>query len=216
MGNLNIFLSTFTGNQPNLTAVPASPANAEHTQLLLVAGGDEAAFRQLYEKWHPKVYSLAMYLTRSPFMSEEITQEVFVKIWNNRHQLTEIEYLASWIRTITRNTIINYLKAKAREKLALHDYLIAQPAHSEETADAVREREYSRLFREAIEHLPQQQKKVWRLTKEDGMTLAQAADEMNITRNTAKEHLARAMNTIRKKLDAHIELVVTAAINLFL
>ncbi len=69
-----------------------------------------------------KVYSLSMYLTRSAFMSEEITQEVFVKVWNNRHQLTSINYFNSWIRTIARNTILNYIKTKAREQLALQHY----------------------------------------------------------------------------------------------
>ncbi len=193
-------------------------SNSYQEQVLLqrVSEGDETAFRQVYDAWHAKVYSLSMYLTRSAFMSEEITQEVFVKLWNSRGQLATVNYFSSWIRTIARNTIINYLKVKAREQLALLQYQGVQPDHSNETAGAVLDREYARLFRQVIDDLPPQQKKVWQLTRESGMTLAQAAQEMGITRHTAKEHLSRAMNTIRARLDGHIELVVTAAMTLFL
>ncbi len=54
------------------------------------------------------------------------------------------------------------------------------------------------------------------LTRESGLTLAEAADEMGVSRHTAKEHLSRAVHTIRNKLDGHIEVMVLAAIPLFL
>lgn len=192
------------------------PVYNEKELLEQVARADESAFRQVYDTWHPKVYSLSMYLTRSAFMSEEITQEVFVKVWNNRHQLTSINYFNSWIRTIARNTILNYIKTKAREQLALQHYRGAMTDQTNETAEGIREREFAKLLHQIIDHLPAQQKKVWMLTRESGLTLAQAADEMGVSRHTAKEHLSRAVHTIRNKLDGHIEVMVLAAIPLFL
>lgn len=176
---------------------------------------EELLFRALYDQWHAKIYSLSMHVTRSAFMSEEITQDVFLKLWNQRSHLAQIEHLPAWIRTVTINTTINYLRKKAREQLLLKNYLEQAPGEADDAFRGIRERELSQLLQGIVNELSPQQQKVWELTRVAGMTLEQAAVEMGITRNTAKEHLARAVKTIRSRMDGHIELMVTAAVGLF-
>ncbi|MGN6416919.1 MAG: RNA polymerase sigma factor [Pseudobacter sp.] len=177
---------------------------------------EELVFREIYDQWHARIYSLSMYVTRSAFMSEEITQDVFLKLWNQRSSLAQIEHLPAWIRTITINTTINYLRKKAREQLLLKNYLEQAHEQTDDGFQGLRERELAGLLQGIVKDLSPQQQKVWELTRGGGMTLEQAAIEMGITRNTAKEHLARAIKTIRSRMDGHIELMVTAAVGLFL
>ncbi|QEC45108.1 RNA polymerase sigma factor [Pseudobacter ginsenosidimutans] len=177
---------------------------------------EELFFRQLYDAWNARVYSLAFYLTKSSFMSEEIAQEVFVKIWKNKDKLAQIEHLSAWIRTIVQNTTISYLRKAAREKLLITNYALNLPDHSNDTLDGVREKELASFLQSILNNLSPQQRKVYELTRIAGLTLPEAAEKMGVTRHTAKEHLVRALKVIRNKLDGHIELVVTAAIPLFL
>lgn len=181
-----------------------------------VAKGDESAFRVLFDRHRQKIYNLAMYLTRSEVHSEEILQDVFMKVWKNRAQLNEIIYFNAWLRTIARNTTTNYLKSLAREKLALGKLQRNQSTDKNATEYEMLEKQYKQLLEEAIAQLPPQQKRVYLLSRTGGLRYELIAAEMGITVNTTKEHLKKALGSIRGYLDKRIELIVAAAILLYL
>ena len=89
-----------------------------------VSEGDAIAFRQLFDHYRNKIYSLGMYLTRSETLSEEIVQDVFLKVWEKREELTGINYFNAWLRTVAKNTCSNYLRSLAMEKIALSRFAL--------------------------------------------------------------------------------------------
>ncbi len=191
----------------------------EHNEkklLHLVAKSDETAFRELFDLYRDRIYSLGMYLTRSEIVSEEIVQDVFIKVWEKREQLLSIEYFNAWLRTVARNICSNYLRSMAIEKLALKTYTAAIPSSNESPENTIIEKEQEQLLNTAILNLPPQQKKVYLLSRQGGKKQEEIAREMNISIYTVKEYMKLAQRSVRQHLENYIDKTVLLAVMLYL
>ena len=188
----------------------------ENDLLVQVSQGNEYAFRQLYDKYHNKIYSLGMYLTRSEMLSEEIVQDVFMKIWEKRDQLEGINYFNSWFRTVTRNTCSNYLRSLAMEKLVMNRYALQNNSETPSPENDVIAKEYQQIIDAAIRQLPPQQKKVYLLSRQGGKKQAEIAHELNISIYTVKEYMKLAQRSIRQHLESNLDVSILLAIVIFL
>ena len=180
--------------------------------LLRVSKGDEIAFRQLYDQYRKKIYTLGLYLTKSDSMAQEIVQDVFMKIWEKRIQLKEIDYFNAWLRTIARNTASNYLRDRAIEKLGLARLAAKVTGHDNVTENDVADKEYEQLMEAAIRQLPPQQQKVYILHRQQGLKHEQIAEQLGIGLFMSKKHMKLALRSIRKYLGDHFDTVVLLAI----
>ena len=186
--------------------------NDEVRLLLSVSRGDELAFRILFDRYRDRVYSLAMYLTRSDCFSVDIVQEVFVKVWVNRKELADVKYFNAWLRTIARNTIKNYLRGMARERVALQDISVITTRSVPSSENSLVEKHYQQKLLEAIERLPPQQKRVYLLSRQAGLKNIEIATQMNISIYTVKEYLAKALNALRGQLASKLNVILLAGI----
>jgi len=174
--------------------------------LAKAAEGNEAAFRVLFDKYHQKIYSFALHLTRSRFLAEDITQEVFVKIWLKRQDLAGINFFYSYLKVVSRNVGLNYLNRIAHEKLILR-YIESTSPHSDHaTEHTVLSNEYRQILDNVIEQLPEQQKRVYLLSRQDGLKYEEIAVEMEISRNTVNEYMKKALLFIRSQLHRQLNL----------
>ena len=73
----------------------------------LLSEGDEKAFREVYELYHQKIFAVGFYLTSSRTVAQDITQDVFLKIWNLRQELTSVKNFDAWLRTLVKNHTYN-------------------------------------------------------------------------------------------------------------
>jgi RNA polymerase sigma-70 factor (family 1) len=199
-----------------LLALDNNKLYEEKALLMEVSQGDEKAFRRLFDQYRQKIYSLSMHLTRSDVLSEEIVQDVFMKVWTNRNQLIQLDYFNAWLRTIARNTIISYLRSLTREKLALNKMEVVSENSSSPTEDIMIEKEYRQILEEAIKKLPPQQKKAYLLSRQAGLKNEEIARQMGISIYTVKEYLHLALRFIRGYLDTRLELMIFTALALYL
>lgn len=157
-----------------------------------------------------------MYLTHSEYISEEITQEVFVKIWTSRKQLESVEFFNAYLRTIASHVTSNYLKRLANERIILQK-MANEAEHSSETTDnTIIYNEYQAILEQAIQSLPPQQKKVYILSRHEGLKQDDIAKMMNLSPYTVKEYMKIALHTIRKFVGGRIELAIIIAIQIFI
>jgi RNA polymerase sigma-70 factor (family 1) len=172
-------------------------AYTEPSLLIRIAEGDEQAFTDIFHRYRNKIFSIALRITSSEEVAEEIVLDVFLKVWLRREQLPGIEHFTAWLFTITRNQVFTAMKQMAIRRNAeynvRHDeYLNSADVHAE-----LLDKEYQQLLREAIARLSPQQKKVYLLIKEQGMKREEAAQQLNLSPETVKRHLAEAMQVIR-------------------
>ena len=188
----------------------------EKELLARVAEGDEHAFRMLYDMHRKKIYALGLFLTKSETSSQELVQDVFMKIWEKRDQLREIDYFNAWLRTVARNTAVNYLRARAMEKLGLARMSTLPEEDRRFTENEAADREYAQLLRAAIDRLPTQQQKVYILHRQQGLPHEKIAEQLDISVFTSKKYMKLALRSIRKFLGNSIDTLVLAAIAIYL
>lgn len=182
----------------------------EKDLLLRVAEGDEIAFKNLYNHYRKKIYAMGLFLTKSESMAQELVQDVFLKIWEKRQQLQQVDYFNSWLRTIARNTAINYMRAMAIERLNIHRIATPQSNNCFTENDAA-DREYALLLQTAVNQLPPQQQKVYMLHRQQGLSHEAVAQQLNISVFTSKKYMKLALRFIRKFLDCRMSTVVLLA-----
>src|SRR5690606_4672842 len=138
----------------------------------------------------------------------DIVQEVFLKLWEHRSQIHTIANMDAWLYRLTENKVIDFLRKTAADK-RLRDALWINIQHMvSETEDIISSREYSQIIEKAICHLPPQRKRIYRLSKEQGLNYCQIANELNISRHTVKNQLFNAMRSVRNFLVRTTKLVV--------
>jgi RNA polymerase sigma-70 factor (family 1) len=188
------------------------PEYNEIDLLKLVAEGDRNAFTQIYNNYRNKIYSIAYELTESTGVSEEIVQDVFLKIWVKRETLDEVEHFRAYLFTITRNYVFAALKRIARRERLEVSALEGAPLYHHDTEDQVQNNEYTRILQAAIDRLPEQQRQVYNLIKKEGLKREEAAAALQLSPETVKTHLAQAMRSIRTycltRLDVTIALII--------
>lgn len=164
-----------------------------------IAAGHAESFTKLFNLLKDSVYSYAMHITRSEYLAEEITQEVFLKIWTNRNMLYEIADVEAWIITITKNLCFNHLKKMAREK----EHLRLLQLDNTESAEASTEsylsvKDLLNSISTAVNQLSPQQNLIFRLNRDGGLKNEEIAHQLHLSTNTVKTHMVAALGKIRR------------------
>ena len=170
--------------------------------------GDDAAWSELVDRYGRKVYGIAWHFTYDRAEAEELTQDCFLKLWENldRYEPSEASLLA-WIAALSRNLCIDHYRKRRREKgfRFLTDEAVTSilPAGDDPQADAVR-RERVRFLLEALADLPDELAEVVMLRDLDGLDYREIGDFLKLPDGTVKSRLNRARielaKAIRKRL----------------
>ena len=188
------------------------------TELIAAAaGGNEKAFAALFYGYRDKVYSAAMRLTHSTFLSEEVVQDIFLKLWINREKLPEIQDFEDYVFIMTRNHVFSAMKKMARQQQLVDDMQLKMPFSEDSTYNLIMDQEIEEILHQAVELLPAQQKQIYLLSKEQEMKRDEIAKMLRISSETVKTHLARALRHIRAysklKLDITISWLLLFLVN---
>ena len=164
---------------------------------------EKEALDELYRKYHSAIYYNILKLTRDAIVSEDILQEVFITLWEKRHELNIQQGISGWLFVVSYNRSISYLKRKLKESLAR----TALQQNIENTTDA--ENSFTNtqmsILEKAIEQLSPQKRRVFELCKLQRKTYAEAADELQISKHTVKEYLSGAVISIKNYVQQYPE-----------
>lgn len=161
-----------------------------------IAAGDHDAFKQLVDRHRDNVFSHAMAWLKDYSGAEDITQEVFLIIWNNRQSLGKIDSPESYLFVLTRNRIVAAFRKKV--KISMLDGLEQTRKDAGLLPNQLMEnKETAALIRSAMNEMPLQQRKVFELGKLEGLKYHEIAIRLNISPNTVKVHMVQALSFIR-------------------
>jgi len=163
-------------------------------------------FSDLFRQHEHKLYTLALKLTKSDQLAKDIIQEVFLKLWDQRNQLTSILNIEAWLYRVTENKIIDFLrKASADNRLKEKIWNQLQQIVNE-SEQYLAAKEYNQIIQKAIDQLPPQRKLIYQLNKENGMSYLDIADELQLSKHTVKNQLSTAIKSVRNFLVRNIKL----------
>lgn len=169
------------------------------TELLIaVANGDRAAFATLFYAFHQELGHFILRLTKSKIISEEIVQETFLKVWLNREDLLNIKNFRAYLFTISRNQALNALRDQTKRSFLRGEELSELPLADDQDEINYEKEELFEIVEKAVSQLPPQQQKVWRLSKEEGLSYQKIAERLELSPQTVKRHVSLAMATVMR------------------
>ena len=180
--------------------------------LIQVAGGSPTAFAELFHRYKYKLYGYIFSLTRSREIAEDVVQEVFLKIWQRRETLTDLESFAPYLFRMAQNRAINGFRRMATESLALASLQQSNSPSNSAIEDELDAKAIGERLRQAIQRLPPQQQLVYKLSREEGLKHEEIAERLQIAPGTVKNHMIAALRTLRKQIDPHSPLVCLAVL----
>jgi len=156
------------------------------------------AFRQLFDLYSQKLYHFALSYLKSDAEAEEIVQEVFLKIWENRASLKSDKSLKSYLFTIAFNAIKKKFNKKIREDKYRYDLIEWLSQEKPELESRI---EYEALLEKLdvlIDQFPEKRKKIFLSRKKEGKSIEEIAAEMDISPKTVKNQITEGMNSLKK------------------
>lgn len=181
----------------------------EREILQRIAKGDEAAFRQLVHQFTPLLAPYILKFTKSKERTQEIVQDVFTQMWLSRESLSQVNNFRRYLYVASRNHALNAIRSMMREEKRHLKWLQDQPSGVAENNSAPDYSPYIGLVEEAVQQLPEQQKKVWDLCRVQGKKYQEVAAETGLSRETVKKYLQYAQASIAKYVQHKV--VITLA-----
>lgn len=168
----------------------------DHGLLMRLRNGDHASFSRLYAAYSGKVYVFILKYIHSPELSKDLTQEVFIKIWEGRQQLEGVRLLRAYIFTVARNHAFNTLKKIASVEVAQSHLLSHFERERQVVEDDFIYREYLELLNQALERLPERTREIFKMCRQEGKSYEEAAVALGISRNAIKQHMVFSMKVL--------------------
>jgi RNA polymerase sigma-70 factor (family 1) len=174
----------------------------------LMIRDQEERFKTLFDLYKKPVHDYIRKITGSHELAEEITQVVFIRLWKKMGSYDQIENMDYYIFRIGRNECMRYFKKVAVETQLYKDLQKRMTAGSNNIIEHINYKETEALLNKAIDSLSPKRKKVYQLSRGEGLRIEEIAVEMKLSYNTVRNHLVEALRQIRKYYLLHFSSIV--------
>lgn len=178
--------------------------------------GNLSAFDELYAQYSKRLYAFIYGYLKSHENTEEIIQDIFIKIWENRNKLKEDLSFNSYIFTIAKNNIFNCFRKRANEESYKKHLMYTQDLVHTKTEDDLVYADLEKLANLAIEQLPPKRKQIFILSRRKGMTYQEIADHLAISTSTVEIQMSKALKYLKEHLSYHNSGISVSVVLLFL
>ncbi|WP_278625008.1 RNA polymerase sigma-70 factor [Parabacteroides gordonii] len=182
----------------------------------LLIRDNETAFSELYVRYKDKLHYFCLSLLKSEEETNDIVQEIFIRLWESRIFINPDLSFSSFLYTIARNRILNYFRdmdidAKAKSILAQN-----KPVEEDVIESNLIYTEYQNILKEAIEQLSPQRKKIFNMSRMDNLTHKEIAEQLGISVNTVQEHISESLRFIKTYFGKHSDISISILLYLMI
>ena len=160
---------------------------------------DYLAFEMLFYKYRNKVKGFVIKFSPSRIDSEEIVQEVFLKVWIKRQSINPEKDFQAYLFSIAKNLVLDQLKSAVNQRLYFADDLFQKDMLIDEEPDNDRMIEHEDQLLKLLEQIPERRREIFRLNKFQGLSYKQIAKQLNISENTVDSQIRNALEYLRKE-----------------
>lgn len=169
--------------------------------LARIAAGDARAFEWLYKNYCKRIYDYLLLLTNDAHLSEDLVQEIFLKVWTQREKLTEIKNFNAYLYISAKNLITDGWRKRSTEKQVIKNITYTTET---ETSASVFNNEPTVLTK-AVEALKGRQQLIYKLIREEGRTRQEISEALKLSPNTIRNTMQAALHHIRDYVMEHRE-----------
>ena len=173
----------------------------EKDLLVRLKNADQEAFRQVYELYIKKVYRFIYRYVRNTDESEDLTQEVFLRIWEHRQTIRLDKCFDGFIFTIAYRKIIDYYRLASKKQFAgLDDLLISNLASELHSDELLAKHQIESFYEKALQEMPPKRREVFLLSRHEGLSNQQIAEKMHISVKTVENQMTSALSFLKSYL----------------
>ena len=172
---------------------------SETEQVAALARGQMPAFEALYHRYKQPVFANIQKMVHDPEAAEDLLQEVFIALWENRQAISQTQGVGGWLFVVSYNKAASFLKKKLREAALLDAE--TDPTNlplADELADEELYTAQLALVEEAVTHLPARKQAVFRLCRFEGKSAEEVAAATGISVASVKDYLKQSTRFIRE------------------
>jgi RNA polymerase sigma-70 factor (ECF subfamily) len=170
--------------------------------------GDQSAWNALVERYGRRIFSIAYHFTLRREDADELTQEIFLKVFENLHRYDGRYSLAAWIVSLARNLCIDQYRRRKRERSFVHvsdEAVLPMIPSSDDPAAQALQKERTKLLFEAIAELPEELAEILVLRDLDGLAYEEIGAALSLPDGTVKSRLFRARTEAARRIRQRIE-----------
>lgn len=164
-----------------------------------LAQGSEEAFRTIFNRYRGKLYHYILKIAGSGEAAEDAVHDVFLKLWTRREQLAGIDNLNAYLYRMAHNHAVTGFRRMAKETLVLAE-LRQESVPALALADPLTQKEIRAFIDEAVAKLSPRQKKIFLLSRYDGLKHKEIAGELGLSIHTVRSHLQEAVKALREEI----------------
>ncbi len=168
--------------------------------------GEKEAFENIYLIYHKQVLGLAIRYLKDHQLAEDAVQDVFSKLWLNRHKLDSEKSIKAFLFTVLKNHVLNMIKMRKRQILRQFEYAEVNKKESKSADQEIIFEDAEVILSEGLNKLPEKKKVVFKMKTFDGYSNNEIADQLGISVHTVKSQFYKANKFIKKFLSAHLDL----------
>jgi RNA polymerase sigma-70 factor (family 1) len=170
----------------------------------LFKSGEVAAYSELYDRYHESIYRFIRKYLRSSVLSEDICQNVFLKIWEQRDNPVQILEFGAYLFTLAKRQAFDFLKRASIEENAMGVILQGYLPNLNMVEDSHETRDYIRFIEDVLDKLPEQTKMVFKLCRQQHKTYEEAAEILGISKHLIKKQMVRSMKVLKDAAESEL------------
>ena len=157
-------------------------------------------FEGFFLDYYPRVKGFINGLLQDAEEAEDLSQDIFMSLWQNRGNLKQIDNLDAYLFRIARNAVYRYIERSLLFKNYQSRQLSDDNSDLYEIESELNAKELELIIAIAVERMPSQRRKIYQMSREQGLSNENIARELNISKRTVENHLTQALADIRKIL----------------
>ncbi|HAZ02070.1 MAG: hypothetical protein A2W90_09195 [Bacteroidetes bacterium GWF2_42_66] len=167
-----------------------------------LANDNKIALEKVFNQYYPRLYNFSKSFLKLEEGIDDILQEVFIKIWQNRKSIKNFETFNSYVFTITRNLLLNELRSRLNNQKIRDNILKASLAEEYLPFEELDYLELKSKIEAVIEELPSKQKEIFKLSRIEGLSHKEIAEKLNISTKTVEYHISQSISILKAKLES--------------
>ncbi len=172
----------------------------------------KALFQQLFDANHDKVFRFALKLTEDAARAQEITQQCFIRLWENIHKVQEGQDVFPLLFVYTKHIVVDETRKLYREKQRLAQ-ISSGKSRQAATTENVEEyrllrKEFWQQMQKVIDKMPEQRRNIYLLSRDKGKSHREIAEQLSLSPITVRNHINLALQFIRQELMSHYDMEI--------
>ena len=173
-----------------------------------LAQGDREAFDALYLHYAPKVEELAFWMLKSRTEAEDVMQSIMLKVWERKEEIAQMTRFSNYLFTMTKNAIFDiYSRSLVHEKYESAQLSSVRYFHDDTLDSQVETNDLALLISIAVDKMPDQRRRIFRMSRYEGLSNREIAEKLHVSINTVKTHYADGLRSLRLSIGPIIKMI---------